>query len=56
MAGILRNGSPATTTYLASYTFDSGPGCVSEGWTSLDNSSGVDRLGGEMFHIDVDAD
>ncbi len=37
-----------STTYLASYTFDSGPACVTEGWTTEDLTAQIQ----EFFHVD----
>lgn len=37
--------SAASTTFLASYGFDSGPSCVEDGWTSVDLTAGGDDFG-----------
>jgi hypothetical protein len=36
------------TTWLAVYTFDQGPSCVTEGWTAVD----ITAQPGEFFHVD----
>lgn len=35
----------AGTTFLAKYTFDSGPSCVDDGWTSVDLTAGTNDFG-----------
>jgi len=42
-----RSAAPGTT-WLAFYSFDTGPHCVTEGWTSVDLTEQV----GDFFHVD----
>jgi hypothetical protein len=49
LEGTLPNRAAAQgTTFLAYYTFDSGPNCVTEGWTTAD----VTAQTGDYFHVD----
>ncbi len=52
MAGLpIARSASASTTFLGSFTFDSGPTCVDEGWVAVDYTSLYGRIG-EMWHVD----
>jgi hypothetical protein len=43
-----RSSAAQSTTWLASYTFDSGPNCVTEGWISIDRTAQTH----DFWHVD----
>ncbi|MCK4775778.1 MAG: hypothetical protein KAT30_13365, partial [Candidatus Krumholzibacteria bacterium] len=46
--GIQPSAAQVSTTFLAYYTFDAGPNCVTEGWTTVDVTSQL----GDYWHVD----
>ena len=46
--GIQPSAAQVSTTFLAYYTFDAGPNCVTEGWTSVDITAQL----GDYWHVD----
>jgi hypothetical protein len=46
--GIQPSAAQVGTTFLAYYTFDSGPNCVTEGWSKIDGTSQL----GDYWHVD----